>query len=394
MKIVIGFMLIFSFLNCATYAQENLTYIRSDRLNTSSINIVNVDEFFQLINEYGIKTVFFTDSQFIIQNSSFVYTIDRKGYNNLADYRNGSINFNDGESFYLGQEVGLKNQQEVEYYRGEAFITPSDYRDAVRLGFFSVHSETERNLRGLISREDLQRNIRFANIAVYLRYYYNWNDNRTSSSTGRSGELLENNDIDYLVNQAQGAIRKMNNYEYFVINLQILANKDSFLYYAVRMAQYSNYSEYMANTGPYSIKGTDTILERLGYNNINDMIQADSNGINNSVDYYLTVSYRIDKNVLENNRPLIMETEAVKRRFDLTSNQEAMVLNYILKQPRGMPYSIDILINMYNREYSNNQVAYVQGSPNTGTINRIFSNATQINRLILYNQSGGALYIK
>jgi hypothetical protein len=59
-----------------------------------------------------------------------------------------------------------------------------------------------------------------------------------------------------------------------------------------------------------------------------------------------------------------------------------------------MPYSINTLINEYTEEYRNNRVAYAQGMPNAETFNQIFSTAANIDRVILYNPSGGALYIR
>jgi hypothetical protein len=394
---VLAFSLLFG---CATYAQDRFTYIQSTSVNSQSMNIASIDAFFQIINENHIKTVFYTDKQFIVQGNSFVYTIDKKGYNNLNDYKDGDSFFNDGNSYYLAKEVGLKNQQEVDYYKKEVFITISDYKDAVRLGFSPANSEVRGNIHGLILKEDLQKNIRFANIAIYLQYYYSASrqpiiDRRYNASSGASNntELVGNTDVDYLIAKSNGTIKKLNNYNYCIINLPIMTGKDSFLYYAAKMAQYTDYTDYTNNKSAYSVKNTDAILRQLGYNSIDDLVKADNNDINNSTDYYLTVNYRINKNTLEINRALIKEIEMTKQRYNITILQ-AMMLNYILKQPKGMPFSIRSLITKFNQEYGNNAILNAQGRPTEQIFEQLFSAIPQLDKSIMYNPIGESLYVK
>jgi hypothetical protein len=400
MKKIYG-VLVFSLLfGCVTYAQDRFTYIQTNHVDSQEMNIANIDSFFQIINENRIKTVFYTDKQFIVQGNSLVYTIDKKGYNNLNDYKDGNAFFNDGNSYYLAKEVGLKNQQEVDYYKKEIFITISDYKDAVRLGFSPANSEVRGNMYGLISKENLQKNIRFANIAIYLQYYYSASqqsvaNSRFNASSGASNniELVGNTDVDYLITKSNGAIKKLNSYNYCIINLPVMTGKDSFLYYAAKMAQYTNYADYINNHGVYSVKNTDAILKQLGYNSIDDLVKADINDINNSIDYYLTVNYRITKNALEINRALIKEIETTKQRYNITILQ-AMMLNYVLKQPKGMPFSTRALITKFNQEYSNNTILNAQGRPTEQIFEQLFSAIPQLEKSIKYNPTGESLYVK
>lgn len=397
MKKLSGFVMLL-LVSCVTYGQNNLTYIHTESVSSSSMNLVNIDEFIQIINENNIRMVFYTDTQFIVQGNSLVYTITKKGYNNLSDYKSGEPNFFDGGSYYLAQEVGLNNQAEVDSYRMEAYITIADYKEALRLGFVRSNYNAQGNIYGIISREKLQSSLRYANILVHLRYYYNWpqqSSGRRSDQQYGNAELLGNTAIDFLVARSNGAIRKLNNYEYYVINIPILGGKESFLYYACKLAQYDNFSDYKNKTGSYSVKNTDTVLRQLGYTNIDDLVRADGNGIDNSVDYYLTVNYRISKNSLESNRALIREIESVKQRYSIESTQSAMLLNYILKQPKGLPFSTRAIANKFNQEYSNNAILRALGGY-TGeeSFGQLFTSVPQLDRIILYNPEGESFYVK
>jgi hypothetical protein len=361
------------------------------------MNIVNVEEFIQIINENNIRTVFFTDNQFIVQGNSLVYTIDKKGYNNLNDYKLGNPAFSNGESYYLAHEVGLNNQEEVDSYRKEAYITIADYKDALRLGFVRSNYNAQKNIHGIIAKEKLQSNLRYANIVIYLRYYFTWqrqSSGKSSTQQSNNTELLGNTDIDFLINRSNSSINKLNNYEYYIINIPILDEKESFLYYACKLAQYDNFNDYKNKTGAYSIKNTDSILQQLGYKNIDDLVRADSNGINNSVDYYLTVNYRISKNDLEANRVLIREIEAIKQRYNMESIPNAMILNYIVKQPKGLPFSTRAIVNKFNQEYRSNAILSAFGYPNETIFRELFAANPQLDRILMYNPEGEGLYVK
>lgn len=383
--------------SCATYAQNSLTYISTDKVNSSSINIIHIDEFIQIINENNIKTVFYSDSQFIVQGNSLVYTIDKKGYKDLNSYKLGNNNFSDGESYYLAQEVGLNGQEEVDYYRSEAFLTVNDYKDALRLGFVRKGFNMQRNIHGIISKENMQNSIRYANIAVYLRYYYNWPQQnpygRRQVQQNVNVELIGNTDLDYLAGTSNGTIRKLTNYNYYIINIPII-EKESFLYYVCKFAQFEGFEDYKNITGIYSVKNTDSILKQLGFRTLDDLIRADNSGIDNSNDYYLTVNYKITKNNLEANSPLIREIENTKQRYSIESVQYAMMLNYILKQPKGIPFSIRTVINKFVQEFRNNAIFNAFGYPNEAIFGQMFTDIPQLDKVIMYNAEGESLYVK
>jgi len=142
------------------------------------MNIVDVNDFIKLINDNNVTTVFFNDKLFLIQGPSIVYTINSNGYKNVNDLKTGNEkSFKNGESYYFAVENKLQDQESVDYYRQEGFITNSDYHEANRLGFTHSNVETKYGyfaIYGLITKEDIQKNIKYLNNIYFLTTYKNW----------------------------------------------------------------------------------------------------------------------------------------------------------------------------------------------------------------------------
>jgi hypothetical protein len=163
-------------IGCSTFAQNSLNYIQVNNYNSPSYNIVKLDDFLKLLNDNKIQTVFYTDRQFIIQAQNIAYTINSIGYKNLVDYKDGNDKeFKDGNTYYYALKTGLSTQFDVETFNTYPFFSINDYEDAKRLGIFNEDSSIK-GYSGLISADDLNRNIKYANLTMYISFYLFYNN--------------------------------------------------------------------------------------------------------------------------------------------------------------------------------------------------------------------------
>jgi hypothetical protein len=461
-------LLIFNiFLAFNVFAQGNVStnsvnYIKINNYTSPSINIASINDFLKLMNDNKITDVFCTEKLFLIQGPSVMYIIDANGYKNLIDYKNGNDkNFLNGESYYFALENNLPNQAEVDYYKREGYLTNTDYQDATRLGF--THSNiTERKLYGLITENDLQKNLRYLNIIVYLMSYKNWQaiedqiasqnmssiNVRLQSQSERLDQeglrFIENSNIEELIlkigrierreligggyndNEARreirGVIRKLNYFDYYLVDIPLESEKDSIFYYACKFCQYSNINEYRNNNTVFTLKQTEQIMRRFSFDSIRDFLDSDSANIPNGNDYNLVFSYNITLEQLNQNRTFIMELERIKQRYlsnmDLTSfggfirdkinfraseierayNRKANMMEIfaftiynLLKQQKGVPVTYTNFINNVQKENNDNPI-YRYLSFDQNTITTIFNQVPQIKNLFMV--SDDSFYMK
>jgi hypothetical protein len=288
MKNIVVFVLLG--LSVCAYAQENQTknaaqpaYIAANSFNSiPTVTISSIGDFAKLISDYKVNHVFFTENTFFFQalGLSYPYSIASNKYKSIADYINGNDNgFKDGASFYYANENQLTSQDEVDYYRQENFFSSGDYRTAQREGFVKSGSSNRINkIAGIITEKDLKANIRYANAIIWLLYY---------QRTDPVKEFLENTDIDKLLlpftnNRSYPNFIVRLERGYYFVNLDIsglqYSNKDAILFYASKLAQYSNYSDYQKNynnSRMYTIKNSETIATKnLKYSSYSDCVNA------------------------------------------------------------------------------------------------------------------------
>jgi hypothetical protein len=424
---------------CSVFAQNSVTYIQVNTYNSPSYNLVKMDDFLKLLNDNKIKTVFYTDRQFIIQAQNIAYTINSIGYTNLIDYKDGNDKgFNDGNAYYYAKELNLPNQTEVDYYNSEFFFSIDDYRDATHLGI-THNKEIIKKFYGLISADDFQKNIRYANLVIYLYSYLDKNAyngalknngltdqqifsqyiaKQTSGQSQRRTDeglvLLNNTTIETLTQKSGNYIRKLDNFNYCLIDIPLLSNSEASFYYGFKLAQFLNTNELANNilndrhteTTSYSTKETNRILSSLGFTNINYLLDADHNAITNSKDYYLIMEYGITKNRLEENRALIKELETIKTKYlsnyepsqsyssydSKQANQKsqyAFLLFNILKLKKGEPVTIDIFVRNVQKNYPG---LYNIFRFETYTVEKMFNEMQLLNSIIVYNN--GVFYLK
>jgi hypothetical protein len=391
-------------------ALESLNYIKINNYDSPIINISLVNDFIELIDSSKTRNVFVTDGLFLIQGQSIMYTLNANGYKNILDLKNGSDkNFNDGESYYYALENNLQNQTEVDYYKSEGFITNADYHEAVRLGF--IHRQiSKKGIYGLVTREYIQKNLKYLNYIYYLRSYKNWqaaedeladqDQTRTNSvsSTRRyinpdataKGQreqrakkeqegmsFLQNSDIDLIIDKLN--IQKLNFFNYYLVNVALEPDKDSVFFYICKFCGFSNANEFAKNTSEYSITTTDKIIKQLSFNSLNDMLDADIANVPNGNDYYLMRSYFITLEELNQNKTFISELEDVKLKYlstiDLAISREsfraneinrvydrksdaksiyAFIIYALLEQKKGEPITYDNFIRNVQDKYGNN----------------------------------------
>jgi hypothetical protein len=346
MKLLI---IILTFLvSCTSFGQESIKYVQVNRFNTTSYNLVKFDDFEDLMRENKISTVFFTNELFIIQSQNIAYTLDKNGYENLSDYKNGYNNFQNGQSYYYGKRMGLPNQEELEYYNSQPYFSIQDYNEAVRLNLVR-RNDYFNGFYGIITKADLQNRIKSANISIYIISYlyqnrnretlllygfteeqlliqlpkegnnYGWSYTRTEDGT----KLLDNSDIDFLLKMSGDYITKLGNFDYYLVDIPFDINKEALFYYLFKLAGFTSIEE--CNNSIYSrrknqerqclIKNTNTILAQVGYKNIDDFLDADKKNIINSANYYYSMNYRTTNEKVEQNIQLLRELEKIKLNY-------------------------------------------------------------------------------
>ena len=337
-------LILLTFNVCAQGDANSVVYIKINSFNSPNINVSSIDDFFQLMHENKVKNVFFNNDLFIIQGSSIVYTIQINGYKNLVDYKNGfDKNFVNGAAYYFALENNLPDQKSVDYYKSEGFLTNSDYHDAVLTGFTKSNVPlNDRRIYGLITEADLKKNIRYLNILIYLQSYKNWQfyeDQiaRQNVNTARQSgnwqseessrlqrekldqqglELLKNTSIEQISNLfGRNTIKKLNFFDYYLIDIPIASDKDCMFYYASKFCQYPNISDFKNNKSGFMLSGTEQIYKKLFFDSLNDFLDADSAKISNGKDYNLMFSYYISLEELNQNRNLITELEGIKQKY-------------------------------------------------------------------------------
>ena len=258
---------------------EDITYIPIQNTNNiTSIVISDIKDFRRLITDYNVKHVLYTNSVFLIQAVAlpFPFSILSNGYKSIVDFQNGNEkNFRDGASYYYANQNKLTNQEEVDYYKQETFFSPEDYRQAQKEGFVKNNAAIKlTKISGIIKKSDLEKNIRFANVIIYLMYYQ-------QSDTVRS--FLDNKEI-YRLLLPFGNSRNTTNIiaefksGYYYVNLDlntifpnsnksIYSYNDAIFFYACKFAQYTHFDDYISTNFPavqnlYTIKNTETIATK------------------------------------------------------------------------------------------------------------------------------------
>jgi hypothetical protein len=334
----------------------------------------------------------------------------------LADYKDGNDKgFRDGDSYYYAQRIGLSNQLDVDDYRLYNFFSVEDYEDAKRLGIFnennaikewymSLYDNYSRYNYGtspypyLISFDDIKNNLRYINMFFYTvsirvdggREY------------GRDNNLLNNDDINYILRgYGDIGIQKLNNYNYFLLRIGNLnndiSNKKDVIYYFYKFISEFNFQNI-----------TETVLNNLEYNTIDELIHADQNGILNSTDYRLVNIYGITIQQLTENRSFINELENIKQNYlssyNITDqygessptleNRYAFTIYYMLRQSRGIPMSERALNDYIANERNNNSIINNFTSYNSYIVNleNLFNSIPTLSRIFQYGN--GSFYLK
>lgn len=375
---------------------DSLNYTRIENFTSPNVNIVDINDFIKLINENNVTTVFFNDKLFLINATSIVYIINSNGYKNVNDYKNGNKNFTDGDSYYFAIENTLPNQKEVDYYKQELFITNSDYQEATRLGF--THSNVEKKgIYGLITKEDIQKNIKYLNIIYFLKTYKNW-----QAYKDELAKQLENTDVELIISKfGNNQIKKMKNFNYYLVTISLDSEKDSMFYYACKFCQYTDINDYKKNNTKFTIKGTERIFQQFSFSSIETFLAGDTVNVTNGKDYNLMVDYgNITVEQLNQNRALINELESIKQKY-LKNIDMANFYSYnsskadikgiisfaiynMLKMQKGIPVSSTIFINNVNKEYGTNTI-YNKIMFDQSTISKIFENIPQIKNMFVTN---------
>jgi hypothetical protein len=377
--------------------KEGPQYYPIESFNASNrVNMVNAGDFSAIINDNKIKKVFYTDSVFIIESDSILYTLASKGYKSIDDLAEGDAKgFKQGQFYYYANEHGLTSQEEVDYYQQELFFSGDDYREALRLGFVKNRGDSTLNsITGLIRRDDLQKSLRYANALVYLTYHQN--DNTLDKT------FIENKSVESLIAASENAIKPFGNYYYVRITVSRNGSpiKDSLFYYACKFAQYLDLADYnntrSANrTAGYTVKNTTAIIRELGFQNYDDFNSAVSGGFPNSGDYYLAKKYGISLSTLQSHRLLINEVELVKQRYTTDKTLYALMIIQLLKRQKGVPISTDVFTQDLAREYGNNVLFLNSGFYSQGNqFDVMYNEVPQLKNLITYDASGKSFYLK
>jgi len=382
------------------------------------MNIVDVNDFIKLINDNNVTTVFFNDKLFLIQGPSMVYTINSNGYKNVNDLKAGNDkSFKNGESYYFAIENTLPDQETVDYYRQEGFITNSDYHEATRLGFTHVEMNSTYGIAiyGLITKEDIQKNIKHLNTLYFLKTYKNWQAYENESTRQKEKEglaFLENTDVDLIISKFGNQITKMKSSNYYLINIPLDPKKDSMFYYACKFCKYTDNNDYKKNnlklTDRYdgrellAVKDTEQIFKRFSFNSIEAFLAADNANVTNGNDWNLMVNYgNITLEQLNQNRTLINELESIKQKYlkdmDMTNSNTyrdssradikgiySFAIYNMLKMQKGVPVSTANFVNNVQNEYANNAI-YRKISFDQYTISWIFENIPQIKNMFVIN---------
>ncbi|GHT77470.1 hypothetical protein FACS1894130_01850 [Spirochaetia bacterium] len=434
----------------------SVDYIKVNSYNSPNLNIANIDDFIKLMNDNKSHDVFVTGDLFIIPGPSVMYTININGYKNIVDLKNGNDKkFSNGASYYFALENNLPNQTEVDYYKQEGFLTNEDYQDAVRLGF--THSNIENmSINGFITKDDFQKNIKYLNRVIFLRDYKDWrsmeiqepvqaqssrNNNRNSETQRLENErnqrqsreqegtaFLENVDIDFIIdkiNRQRESITKLNNFDYYYINIPLESEKDSMFYYAAKFCQFQNIAEYKNNQSKYSIKNTDQVIKNFSFISVEEMIDADRGNIPNGNDYSLMCEYYITLEQLRANRDFITQLESIKQRYlqnfdennyradnqrrtqvrasEINNNRNsgkatnksmfAFAIFALLKQAKGVPVTYSNFVQNIQKEYENMDI-YRNLSFDQYVLSSVLSNIPSINSLVVNNPASGSFYFK
>ncbi|GMO53614.1 MAG: hypothetical protein Pg6C_20050 [Treponemataceae bacterium] len=292
----------------------SLNYIRITNFSSSTITVESIDDFIGLINKNKTSDVFVTDKLFLIQGQSLLYAISTNEYKRIDDYRAGNNRgFKNGTDYYLAIENNMPDQAEVDYYKQETFLTPADYQDAAKNGFTHYNGEVKK-IYGLIDSETLQKNIRYLYAIQYFRQY----KNIKSSDYGYQDYLksLQSTDIDYFIRSNYGYIKRLQFFDMYLIDFPVdKSSSDAVFYYAAKFGQYANINDYKTGSTDFTIKNTDKIYKKYGFENIKNFVDADAAKVPNGNDYNLMFEYGISINQLNQHRQLIDELEAIKKKY-------------------------------------------------------------------------------
>jgi hypothetical protein len=335
---------------------DNLTYIEISRYSSQTITIVKFDDFLSMIKSKKINEVFYTDTLFLFYEGSYLFTIIRNGYKSLPDYSAGTATgFKDGDNYYYAKENGLNSQEEVYYYKSSGFLSVSDYRDAQKNGFINNNSrEFINSLNGLIATTELQKNIKYANALIFK-----YNRYRTGSTTGDT-EYFTNTDIGFLASHSNGTIRILKyGVIYFKMPVQVMVQneQDALLYYACKAGGWSGFEEWSGRVDKQaSIKNSASVLAKLNFNVIRDILDADSSNFDNSSDYYLAKEFNITSNELRSHRTMVNEIKSTMNTYKTSNKIYALAMIYLLTKWNGNSIAISVFSNDFQKEYSNNPV--------------------------------------
>jgi hypothetical protein len=392
-------------LTCNAFPQGNSTqtgtikYIPVDTFNSNNrINIVDVEDYVQLLNSSKITTVFTFNNMFIFEYNSILYTLPAKGYKTLNDYAIGkSRTFTDGSSYYLALEFSLKTQEEVDTHRADlkrsqelGFLSLNDYRDAVRTEF--INSDIQKNfstVAGLIRKNDLQRLIYYLNVLL--------------------GVDKNNMDIDIFLRSEQRSETTVRLYSSNYYYISLSCSNTSRFYYACKLAQYTTLTELLENNksnnsnnrvssrGGYmdnfiNIKNTETIYKELRFENYTDCVTAIIVGFQSASDYYLAKKYRIDNDVLTEQRGLINELERIKQTYNTDKNEYAALIYYILKRRKGIPVALDVFCSELTEEYKNTKLPSIYFHPTF--FETVYNEVEKLRSIVVYDPNGKSFYLK
>jgi hypothetical protein len=405
--IVVFCLLVFAgVVNCQVNPnpQEGPVYYKVESFTTSNrINMVSVGDFSAIIKDNKIGRVFYTDSVFIIELNSILYTLASKGYKSIDDLADGSAKgFKEGQFYYYAKEHGLTGQEEVDYYQQELFFSGDDYRDALRLGFVNNKAEHKLNsLAGLIKKDDLEKNMRYINAVVYLSRrqsgeagYSSGNNNALDKS------FIDNKSVEALIAASGNVIKSFGNFYYIRLTVPGSSVKDAVFYYVCKAAQYLDLADYTNfrrtnNSAAYTIKNTASIVRELGFQSYDDFRNAVSGGFTGSGDYYLAKKYEIDLSTLQIHRLLINELELVKQRYTTGKTVYAFMIIQLLKRQKGVPISVDVFTQELAREYGNNVLFLGSGFYSQGNhFDTMYNEVPQLRNLIMYDSLGKSFYLK
>jgi hypothetical protein len=294
-----------------TAKPDKIMYVEIQRLTSPTIVILQtIDEYQKLIAQYNIKVILYNAAAFYFENNTIMYSIASNGYKKLNEYESGSkLGFKNGESYYFALENKLTNQEEVDYFKAQNYITSVDFFDAKAMGLIGNTVQNKiSTVIGLIKKTDFQRLSRYINILLYS------NDSNTMPL-----ENINITDVDKIVQNSNGYMRTFGETMYYVsipVNYKgsnsynynrnnTAFGDDALFYYALKAAQYSNITEYIQITSTnnykgimnsrggnhYSIKNNEGLTIELGYKTYADFEDSMSRNITNSKDYYIVKQY-------------------------------------------------------------------------------------------------------